>query len=213
MTLPSFLVLFMLYTEHKYINIFKINIFKFIMKIIFDVLFDLIIPSTCAFFWNFIKTSFVWNIPSFVWLPKSYYNAILWCFYLFSTLFLFRRSINFLFQFHLHKKKIFPNEFGVKKHPLFFLDFLCQCFKKEKNDESGKLVKKRFCPIFKKNRETLLYNNPNHSSIELSQESLNIVIQQPETKKNYDSCSSAVYAENMESKKNQKVLIFLFFLF
>lgn len=90
------------------------------------------------------------------------------------------------------------------------MDFVCECFKKEKNNEAGKLVKRRFCPFFfKKNRETLLYNNPNHSSIELSQESLNIVVQQPETKKNYDTCSSAVYAENIESKKNQKVLFFL----
>ena len=89
------------------------------------------------------------------------------------------------------------------------MDFLFDCCKKrDLVDAQKKLTKKNCCP-FGRNRETLLYNNPNNNnqSIELShsQETLNINVPQLEPNKNYDTCSSAVYAENFENEQNKKV--------
>jgi len=86
----------------------------------------------------------------------------------------------------------------------FIFDF---CKKRDFVDAQKKVAKKNCCPFFPRNRETLLYNNPNNNnqSIELSHESLNINVPHIESNKNYDTCSSAVYAENFENDLNKKV--------
>ena len=85
------------------------------------------------------------------------------------------------------------------------MDFIFDCVKKKDgNDDSRISSKKHRCPFFRRNRETLLYNNPNNTNIELSHESINVGIPNVENK-NYDACSSAVYAENFEDDKNKKV--------
>lgn len=92
------------------------------------------------------------------------------------------------------------------------MDFLCDCFKNTSNNE-GTRTKRKFCPWWKRNRETLLYTATNNTNIELSNESLNINIPQPENRKNYDTCSSAIYAESFENERNQKVIFKSVFLF
>lgn len=93
------------------------------------------------------------------------------------------------------------------------MDFLCDCFKNTNNNEGNK-TKRKFCPWWKRNRETLLYTATNNTNIELSNESLNINIPQPDNRKNYDTCSSAIYAESFENERNQKVIFnLLYYLF
>lgn len=108
--------------------------------------------------------------------------------------------------------QIFPNEFGVKKPPFFFLDFLFDCFKSQNHNKLQiKSEKKKWWNIFRRRNETLLYDNANNANIELSHEALNI-ISKKEQKINYDACSSsAVYAENFENEEEKKVTKFFLF--
>ena len=95
----------------------------------------------------------------------------------------------------------------MKKHPFFFLDFIFECFKKNDNIAplSGSQPSRKWCPFWRKARESLLYNNPNNTNIELSHESINIAVPTSDSNQNYDACSSAVYAENTENNLNIKV--------
>lgn len=97
---------------------------------------------------------------------------------------------------YFYLDEVFPNEYGVKKHPLFCLDFIFPCLSNNP-PESYNTNSRSWCPCLKRKNETLLYNNPNTVQIELSDP---VQIERIQSQPNM--ISSAIYHEEILGENN-----------